>query len=190
MTTPNTEQKPKHRGYLEYGPLLLFFGINYIYKDIMLATAVLIGSTLVALGFSWTLDKRIPKLAVFGCIAVALFGGLTLYFQDDWFIKIKPTVISGGLALFLAGGQLINKAPLKALLGQQMRLSDVGWRQVTWVWAAMFAVSAVANEIAWRLLSTNDWVTFKAFGLTGISIAFALMTMPIISKHSLDGKHR
>ena len=190
MTTPNTEQKSKHRGYLEYGPLLLFFAANYIYKDIMLATAVLVGSTLVALGFSWTLDKRIPKLAVFSCIAVALFGGLTLYFQDEWFIKVKPTVISGGLALFMAGGQLINKAPLKALLGQQMQLSDIGWRQVTWVWAAMFAVSALANEIAWRSLSTDDWVTFKAFGLTGISIAFALMTMPIISKHSLDEKHR
>ena len=54
----------------------------------------------------------------------------------------------------------------------------------------MFAVSALANEIAWRSLSTDDWVTFKAFGLTGISIAFALMTMPIISKHSLDEKRR
>ena len=156
----------------------------------MLATAVLVGSTLVALGLSWTLDRRIPKLALFGCIAVTLFGGLALHFDDEWYIQIKPTVISGGLALFLAGGQLLNKAPLKALLGQQMALDDKGWQKVTWVWTAMFAVSAGANEIAWRILSTDDWVTFKTFGLTGISVVFALMTMPIIAKHTSDEKYR
>ena len=190
MSVQETDTKPKHRGYLEFGPLLLFFATNYFTKDIMLATAVLVGSTLVALGLSWTLDRRIPKLALFGCIAVTLFGGLALHFDDEWYIQIKPTVISGGLALFLAGGQLLNKAPLKALLGQQMALDDKGWQKVTWVWTAMFAVSAGANEIAWRILSTDDWVTFKTFGLTGISVVFALMTMPIIAKHTTDEKYR
>jgi len=84
----------------------------------------------------------------------------------------------------------LNKAPLKALLGQQMALDDKGWQKVTWVWAAMFAVSAGANEIAWRILSTDDWVTFKTYGLTGISVVFALMTMPIIAKHTSDEKYR
>ncbi|MEC7190241.1 MAG: septation protein IspZ, partial [Pseudomonadota bacterium] len=61
---------------------------------------------------------------------------------------------------------------------------DTGWRQVTWMWAAMFATSALANEFAWRNLSDDGWVTFKLFGLTGISVVFALLTMPIMSKHS------
>ena len=73
MSVQKTESKPKHRGYLEFGPLLLFFATNYFTKDIMLATAVLVASTLVALGLSWTLDRRVPKLALFG-----VFGKKTI----------------------------------------------------------------------------------------------------------------
>ena len=123
-------------------------------------------------------------MTLLGGIAVTFFGGLTWVLDDPFYIKIKPTVISLLIAVILSGGLLIKRNPLKAMLGAKLQLSDTGWRQVTWMWAAMFATSALANELAWRNLSDDGWVTFKLFGLTGISVLFALLTMPIMSKHS------
>ena len=133
-------------------------------------------------------DRTIPMMALFGGIAVAFFGGLTVFFNDPIFIKIKPTVISLLIAAVLAGGQLVGRNPLRAALSNQLQLSAIGWRQVTWIWVIMFVVSAMANEIAWRNLSDDGWVTFKAFGLTGISMGFALLTIPIMKKHGNLGR--
>ena len=133
----------------------------------------------------WGLGLPLPALMVFLAASAELFGGLALHFDDEWYIQIKPTVISGGLALFLAGGQLLKKAPLKALLGQQMALDDKGWQKVTWVWTAMFAVSAGANEIAWRILSTDDWVTFKTFGLTLAMFGFFMAQAKVLDRYGI-----
>ena len=173
----------KGRWLIEYGPLILFFIVNYS-AGILFATAALVASTLIALGISWVLDRNIPMMTLLGGIAVTFFGGLTWLLDDPFYIKIKPTVISLLIAVILTGGVLIKRNPLKTMLGEKLKLSDAGWRQVTWMWAAMFATSALANELAWRNLSDDGWVSFKLFGLTGISVVFALLTMPIISKHS------
>ena len=180
-TSPMPEQK-KNRPILEYGPLILFFITNY-FAGIMWGTGVLVVATIIALSLSWIWDRTIPMMALFGGIAVAFFGGLTIFFNDPVFIKIKPTVISLLIAAVLAGGQLVGRNPLRAMLSNQLQLSAIGWRQVTWIWVIMFVVSAMANEIAWRNLSDDGWVTFKAFGLTGISMGFALLTIPIMKKH-------
>ena len=172
----------KSRPLLEYGPLILFFVTNYL-AGIMWGTAVLVGATTLALALSWLWDRKIPMMALFGGIAVGFFGGLTLFFDNDLFIKIKPTVISLIIAAILAAGQLFGRNPLKAMLSGQLQLSATGWQQVTWIWVAMFCVSAFANEIAWRHLSTDGWVTFKAFGLTGISLVFAFLTVPVMKRH-------
>lgn len=127
-------------------------------------------------------------MAALGCVAVAFFGGLTLFFEDEFFIKIKPTVISGLFALVLLGAQLLGKQPMRAILGKQVSLSSVGWNYLCIVWIAMFLVTAIANEIAWRSLSTDAWVTFKAFGLTGISLVFAVISVPIMTKFSDEDK--
>ena len=177
------EPPKKGRWLIEYGPLILFFVVNYA-AGILFATAALVAATIIALGISWALDRHIPMMTLLGGIAVTFFGGLTWVLDDPFYIKIKPTVISLLIAVILSGGLLIKRNPLKAMLGTKLQLSDTGWRQVTWMWAAMFATSALANELAWRNLSDDGWVTFKLFGLTGISVVFALLTMPIMSKHS------
>lgn len=174
----------KGRWLIEYGPLILFFIVNYS-AGILWATAALVITTMIALGVSWLLDRHIPMMTLLGGIAVTFFGGLTWVLDDPFYIKIKPTVISLLIAAILTAGQLIGRNPLKAMLGNKLQLSTIGWRQVTWIWAAMFATSAVANEIAWRTLTDDGWVTFKLFGLTGISVVFAMLTMPIMSRHSL-----
>ena len=89
-------------------------------------------------------------------------------------------------AIGLGVGMLLGRNPLKALLGGQMRMHDAGWQRMTYIWMAMFASTAVANEIAWRTLSTDGWVNFKVFGLTALSLIFAVMTVPVIQKFQID----
>ena len=179
----------KSRPLLEFGPLILFFVTNYT-AGIFYGTAVLVVATIVALGISWHLDKRIPFVPALGCVAVVIFGTLTLVTEDEFFIKIKPTVISALFAIVLGAGQLLGRNPLKAMLGSSMHMHDEGWRKMTYVWMAMFATSAIANEIAWRTLSTDAWVNFKVFGLTGLSLVFAVATVPILTKYQIESDEK
>ena len=174
------------RALLDFGPLLLFFGTNYIYQDLMFSVKILVIATVISLGVSWACERRIPMMAAFGCGALVFFAGLTLYFDNELFIKVKPTVLTLMFAAAIAGGRLLGRNPLAALMGSQLRLDYEGWRKLSWLWVAMFVCSAIANEIAWRALSTDAWVTFKVFGLTGISLVFVVLTLPVIQKHQLQ----
>jgi intracellular septation protein len=188
MTERSTQDNPKQssngrRTLLDFGPLLLFFGTNYLYQDLMFSVKVLVVATVISLGLSWVYERRIPMMAAFGCGALVFFAGLTLYFDNELFIKVKPTVLTLIFAAAIAGGRFIGRNPLAALMGSQLRLDCAGWRKLSWLWVAMFVCSAIANEIAWRNLSTDAWVTFKVFGLTGISLVFVILTLPVIQKH-------
>ena len=171
---------------LDLGPLVVFFATNYITGDFMLAVGLLVAATVVALAAGWMLERRISMMALFGCVAVAFFGGLSLYFDNELFIKIKPTVLTVLLAAVIAGGRLLGRNPLGLLMGAQLRMRDAGWRALSWLWVAMFLTTALANEIAWRSLSTDDWVTFKVFGITAISLLFAVLSVPVMTKHQIE----
>ena len=171
---------------LDLGPLVVFFATNYITGDFMLAVGLLVAATVVALAAGWMLERRISMMALFGCVAVAFFGGLSLYFDNELFIKIKPTVLTVLLAALIAGGRLLGRNPLGLLMGTQLRMRDAGWRALSWLWVAMFLTTALANEIAWRSLSTDDWVTFKVFGITAISLLFAVLSVPVMTKHQIE----
>jgi len=171
---------------LDLGPLVVFFATNYITDDFMLAVGLLVAATVVALAAGWMLERRISMMALFGCVAVAFFGGLSLYFDNELFIKIKPTVLTVLLAAVIAGGRLLGRNPLGLLMGTQLRMRDAGWRALSWLWVAMFLTTALANEIAWRSLSTDDWVTFKVFGITAISLLFAVLSVPVMTKHQIE----
>ena len=171
--------------YLRWAHFYFFFGVNYFY-GIYAGTAVLVLSTITALIVSWYLFKSIPMLAAFGCIAVVLFGGLTLFFDNDFFIKIKPTVVSLIIALILLMGQFLGKNFLSLVMRSSIKLNIIGWNKLTWLWIGMFIVMAIANELAWRNLSTDDWVSFKAFGIPILSVIFGVVSIPIIKKYQED----
>ena len=171
---------------LDLGPLVVFFATNYITGDFMLAVGLLVAATVVALAAGWMLERSISMMALFGCVAVAFFGGLSLYFDNELFIKIKPTVLTILLAAVIAGGRLLGRNPLGLLMGTQLRMRDAGWRVLSWLWVAMFLTTALANEVAWRSLSTDDWVTFKVFGITAISLLFAVLSVPVMTKHQIE----
>ena len=188
-TETDNSAAPKGAGrkmLLDMGPLVIFFITNYITEDIMLAIGALIGTTIVALAAGWMLERRLSMMALFGCIAVAFFGGLSLYFDNELFIKIKPTVLTCLLAALIAGGRLLGRNPLGAIMGSQLKMTDAGWRAISWLWVAMFLSTALANEIAWRMLSTNDWVTFKVFGITAISLVFTVISVPVMTRHQIE----
>ena len=188
-TDKQKDAAPKGQGrklLLDLGPLVVFFATNYITGDFMLAVGLLVAATVVALAAGWMLERRISMMALFGCVAVAFFGGLSLYFDNELFIKIKPTVLTVLLAAVIAGGRLLGRNPLGLLMGTQLRMRDAGWRALSWLWVAMFLTTALANEIAWRSLSTDDWVTFKVFGITAISLLFAVLSVPVMTKHQIE----
>ena len=109
---------------------------------------------------------------------------LTLIFQDETFIKIKPTVVSLIVALALIIFQAIGRQPLKLIMSSGIKLTDIGWKYLTYIWVLMFIIMAFANEIAWRNMTTDDWVSFKAFGIPILSIIFAIFSVPVIRKYT------
>src|SRR6185503_15074992 len=180
-STPASRFKP----LLDFGPLFVFFLVNTKW-GLLPATATLVPLSVVALGVSWKLEGRVSRVALFGTLAVIVFGGLTLALRDETFIKVKLTVLNALFGLVLGVGLLRGKSLLKALLGSSLRLTDAGWRLLTLRFTLFFFFLAGLNEVLRRTLSTPDWVTFKVFGVLGATFLFTLLQTPLIQKHALQ----
>ena len=197
MDKLNDGENPLRKQILELGPLILFFIGNY-FLGILWGTGILVVATLIAISISWLVDKKIPMMASFGCAAVVFFGLLTLIFDRDaalqtnseigvfLFIKIKPTVVSLIVGVGLIIADFLGYNPLKSIMSSGIKLSPKGWKSLTRLWILMFVSMALANEIAWRNLTTDDWVSFKAFGIPVLSIIFAVLSIPVIRKYNLE----
>jgi intracellular septation protein len=117
-------------------------------------------------------------------VVVFVFGTLTLYLRDDTFIKLKPTIVYLAFAAFLGAGLLLRKPVLEILLGSVFNLTEPGWRKLTARWALFFIAMAALNELVWRNVSTDTWVSFKAFGFLPLTFLFALSQMPLMQRYS------
>lgn len=168
----------------DYGPLLGFF-IAYKAAGLLPATAVLVGLTLLAVAAVYWLDRRIPFFPLASALVVAAFGGLTLWLDDERFIKLKPTIVSGLFGLAFLYAWLRGKLWLKAVMGHAMQIDDGGWRRLTLRWSLLFLALAVANEVVWRTQSTEFWVSFKVFGITGAVLVFSLLQLPLLHRHRI-----
>ena len=112
---------------------------------------------------------------------------MTLYLRDPRFIQMKPTFIYVGFAALLGGGLLRGKALLKWLFGPVFTgLTEEGWLKLSRNWTLFFAALAIANEIMRRTLDFDTWLTVKVWGVTVVSILFALANMPMLLRHGLD----
>jgi intracellular septation protein len=169
---------------VDYGPLAVFFA-SYLAFGLMAATAALIAVSLVALLLAWLLERRVPLVPLMTAAIVAVFGGLTLWLQDETFIKMKPTIVQALFAVVLLGGLAFGRPLLKPLLGAVMPpMSDRAWRQFTLRYALFFVAMAGLNELVWRTQSTDFWVTFKVFGLPGLTILFILAQIPFVGRET------
>jgi len=170
---------------IDIGPLAVFF-IFYTRSGLQASILPFIVATVIAVLFSYILEKKIPIMPTVGAGIVLLFGGLTIYFDNDVFFKMKPTIINVLFAVILYGGILINKPLLKYLLGAALKLEEAGWKILTQRWIGFFIALAVLNEIVWRTQSTDIWVNFKVFGILPITFIFTMTQFPLIKKYQIE----
>jgi len=169
----------------EYGPLVAFFAA-YWYDGILTATAVIMGATVVSLALSLIFERRIPLMPLITAVVVGVFGGLTIYLEDDTFIKMKPTIVQVAFGVILLTGLAFGRSFLKNLMGSAWAMDDEGWRKLTLRFGMFFLVMAAINEAVWRTQTTDFWVNFKVFGIIGLTLVFAMSQAPLISRHQID----
>ncbi len=188
----NTEQtkakdtaNPLRKLAIDMGPLLVFFVANYVY-GIIWATGALVVATLVAVVVAYVLERRIPVMPLVAAGFVGAFGGLTVFFEDETFIKIKPTVVSALFGAFLLVGYALGRSPLKMMMGVMLEMKEEGWRKLTLRWGLFFFFLAGLNEVVWRTVSTDTWVSFKVFGLLPLTMVFAIAQTRLMQKYSVE----
>ena len=170
---------------IDIGPLAVFF-IFYTRSDLQSAILPFMIATVIAVLFSYTLEKKIPVMPTVGAIIILVFGGLTIYFDNDVFFKMKPTIINLLFAGILYGGIILKKPLLRYLLGAALKLQDEGWSILTKRWIGFFIALAILNEIIWRTQSTDIWVNFKVFGILPITFIFTITQFSVIKKYQIN----
>lgn len=188
MTGPKAEKRqlnPLLKLALEVGPLVVFFLAN-AQQGIFFATAAFMVAMAASVAVTFALVRHVPALPLATGVFVLVFGGLTLWLNDETFIKLKPTIVNALFAAILAGGMLFGRPLLRPLLDTVLPLDHQGWRSLTWRWAGFFLFLAVANELVWRNFDTDTWVNFKVFGIMPLTLAFSLAQVPLIRRHSTE----
>lgn len=182
----HTQQGQLARLMLEAGPLVVFFVAN-ARTNIFTATAAFMVATTLALVISKMRYKRIPVMPLVSGVFVLFFGALTLYFHEDYFIKIKPTIVNCLFSAILFGGLMFGHPLLRHIFGDVFNLQDRGWKILTFRWAVFFLFLAVINEVVWRNFSTDFWAAFKLAGVMPITTIFAISQVGLIHRYDASG---
>ncbi len=169
---------------LEVGPLAVFFLVNAS-RGIFIGTGAFMAATVIALAASYAIARTIPVMPLVTAVFVVVFGGLTLWLENDTFIKIKPTIVNLLFATILFVGLKTNRLFLKLVLDGAVHLTERGWIVLTRAWTGFFLVLAVTNEIVWRNTTTDAWVSFKVFGILPLTLLFSVAMVPLIMRHTI-----
>lgn len=191
---------------LEMGPLVLFFLANSrpglfqplvaamlgerlvsgANAPILTATAVFMVAIAISLGLTWALYRSLPVMPLVSGVVVLVFGALTLVFQDELFIKLKPTIVNCLFGAVLLGGLAFGKPLLPYVFDAVLHLDEAGWRKLTLRMGLFFFFLAGLNEAIWRTQTTDFWVGFKVWGMTPLFMAFMLAQTPLLMRHGFD----
>ncbi|RNJ49029.1 septation protein A [Methylocystis hirsuta] len=169
---------------LELGPLLLFFVVNSKY-GIFAATGVLMAGVVLTLAVSWAITRHLPAMPVVTAVLVLVFGSLTYFLHDETFIKLKVTILYTLFGAGLIGALYFGKLLLPIVFDMAIHIDDAGWRKLTLRWGLFFFALAGLNEVLRRILTTDDWVNFKVFGILPLTLVFALAQAPLIMRHEI-----
>ena len=180
---PQVDAQGIGRLVAEVGPLVAFFVSNSKW-GIFTATAVFMVAIVLSLAYSWVSERRLPIMPLITAVFVLVFGGLTLYLADEQFIKLKPTIVNSLFGSTLLGGLLFGKTFLKVIFGTAFELTDQGWRVLTFRWGLFFFALALLNEYVWRNYTTDQWVSFKTFGIMPLTVVFSLTQLPAIKRYA------
>ena len=182
---------------LELGPIIIFFiGYGKIkdqvfvisgreYEGFIVATALFIPLILTTTAILWALTGKLSKMQLMTALLVVIFGGLGIWFNDERFFKMKPTILYLAFSIILFVGLLRGKSFLAIIMAEVMPLKQEGWMILTRRLALFFFILAVSNELVWRLMSTDTWVSFKTFVLPLVLFAFFISQSSILSRFSI-----
>jgi len=151
----------------------------------MTGTGVFMVATLLSLAVSWRYERRVPVMPLVSAAFVFVFGGLTIYLNNDIFIKLKPTLVNILFASVLFTAHYLRRNVLKHLLGSVLTMDDDGWRTLGLRWAFFLLALAVANEVVWRTMTTDAWVNFKVFAIMPLTLVFSALQTPLILRHQV-----
>lgn len=181
------------RGIVDYGGLVAFVG-TFVYfrvaggtpaqEALVQASWGLAAGSFVGLALGLIVERRIAPFPLLGGVAALLAGGLTVFFHDVRFVKMKPTVMNSIFAVLLMGGLALKKNPLKMLMGSSINMPDEGWRKLTLRYGLFFAALAITNELVWRTQSDDVWVAFRFPGLIILTVIFSFTQVPLMMKYA------
>ena len=183
---------------LELGPIIIFFiGYGKIkdqvfaisgreYEGFIVATALFIPLILTTTAILWALTGKLSKMQLMTALLVVIFGGLGIWFNDEMFFKMKPTILYLAFSIILFAGLVRGKSFLAVIMAEVMPLKQEGWMILTRRLALFFFILAVSNELVWRLMSTDTWVSFKTFVLPLVLFAFFVSQSSMLSRYSIE----
>lgn len=169
------------------GHILNQFGIVTPVKSdlvpIMLATVVVIVASLAQILWLKIRHGTVSKTLLISAALVTVMGGLTLYLQNDLFIKWKPTLLYWGTAIvFILAERFWNKNFIRIMLEKDLQLPNKIWVQLNVAWAVFFIILGSLNIWIAFHFSTDTWATFKLFGTFGLMIVFTIAQSIYIGK--------
>ena len=183
---------------LELGPTLIFFLVYMRIKDetytlggtdysgFIVAALVLVPLLLVAMLILWLLTGTLSRMQIFVAVMVIFFGGLTAWFNDERFFKMKTTIVYGCFAVLLGAGLLRGKSLLQWVMSEALPMKPEGWMILTRRLMIMFAALAVANEVIWRTQSTELWVKLETFAMPAALFLFLMANFMLLQKYMIE----
>lgn len=192
------EINPILKQVLELGPPLVFFLIylrirdnSYVmggteYSGFIVATLIFVPIMLISMAVLWAMTGKLSRMQVFTAFMVVFFGGLTAYFNDERFFKMKTSIVYGVFALLLGIGLLRGQSWLAFVLNDAMPMRHEGWMILTKRLCAMFVTLAVLNEVIWRTMSTDAWVKIETFGFPIALMAFLFWQITALQSYLIE----
>lgn len=167
-------------------PLIVFF-VAYRQYDLITATGALVVVSIVTTGLRYALERKLATAPLITLVLVVVFGGLTVWLNDERFIKIKPTLLNASFAAVLLGAAYIYKKGLiKYVMGAVLHLRDEAWLVFSKRWGFFFLFMACLNEVLWRSLPTETWVNVRVFGYMPLTLLFALTQIKFIQANMVE----
>ncbi len=189
---------PMVKGVLEYGPVLAFFVAYLLLKDrtfvvggeeysgFIAVTAAFVPLMVICSGLLWKLTGHMSKMQIVTLVLVVVFGGLSVWLNDERFFKMKPTLIYLIFGGILGFGLLRGQSYLRVVMEEALPMQHEGWMILTRRVCAFFFGLAALNEIVWRTQSTETWVSFKTFGLTIAIFAFFMLQGKLFQQYVIE----
>ncbi|MBP6736934.1 MAG: septation protein IspZ [Rhodobacteraceae bacterium] len=183
---------------LELGPVVLFFVMfgrlkdqtftigGASYSGFIVTTAAFILLIIATSALLWALTGKLSRMQMMTLVLVVVMGGLSVWLNDERFIKMKPTLLYLAFGGVLGFGLLRGQSYLRLVMDEALPMQAEGWMILTRRLTAFFFALAVANEAVWRLMSTEAWVNFKTFGLTAALFAFFMTQGKLFERYSSE----